>query len=244
LKAIVFGASAGLGRALAERLAVCGYDLLLVASDAEDLRAMTADLALRHGIGALACPCSARADSPWLEAFAAAAREFGTPDALLLPVGASREDDDGLLGLADARALVETNFLAVTGVVAAVVPAMLERGSGVVVGFGSIASARGRRRNAVYAAAKRALESYFESLRHRAAAEGVRVQYIHLGYLSTQQTYGKRLLLPAASPEGAAARIVARLQKRGGAYFLPGYWRGIAFALRLLPWPLFRRLSF
>ena len=50
MRALVVGASAGVGRALAEGLAARGYDLLLVASDQRDLDAEAAHLRLTHGV--------------------------------------------------------------------------------------------------------------------------------------------------------------------------------------------------
>jgi short-subunit dehydrogenase len=243
VKALLLGASAGLARALAEALAAEGYAVLLAGGDARDLEATASHLRLRFGVQAATCDCRVGQDG-WLERLAQALRDFGPPDAALFPIGAARDDDLGDLGLEAARGIVEVNFLAVAATVSGVLPAMLERGSGVIAGFGSVASARGRSRNVVYSAAKRALDSYFESLRHLTAATGVRIQYFHLGFVDTERNVGRRLLLPAAAPEVLARRIVRRLRGGSGSFYLPWYWRWIVLALRLLPGPLYRRLSF
>ncbi len=65
-----------------------------------------------------------------------------------------------------------------------------------MVGFGSIAAARGRSGNVVHASSKRALESYFESLRHAWAGQGPRVQFYILGYLDTSLASGRTKLFP------------------------------------------------
>ena len=54
--AIVVGASAGLGRALAEELAATGHDLVVVSSDARDLEALASDLRIRHGVRVVTVP--------------------------------------------------------------------------------------------------------------------------------------------------------------------------------------------
>lgn len=244
MKALVFGASAGLGRCLAEELARCSYDLLLIASDASDLDATAEDLRLRFGVGVRTCACHVATNENWHQAVMAVLEPFGAPDVLLFPIGAAREDDQGLLDLHQGRELTEVNFLAVVATVSATLPDMLRRGGGTIVGFGSIASARGRRRNVVYAAVKRGLQSYFESLRHLTAGSGVRTQFFQVGYLRSQQTYGRRFLLPAADPQPIARDIVTNLGTREGVFFRPRYWRPLLLVLRLLPWFVFRRLTF
>jgi short-subunit dehydrogenase len=112
------------------------------------------------------------------------------------------------------------------------------------VGFGSIAAVRGRSANVVYSAAKRALESYFESLRHRLTSAKVRVQFYRLGYMDTQQSFGKRLLLPKASPEQIARDVVRNLDRDVGFTTRPRFWIAVSLIVRCLPWALFRRLKF
>lgn len=208
-----------------------------------DLDATASDIRLRFGTEVQTCPCRVGSE-PWMDKVAALLRSSGPPEALLFPIGAASDEDRGMLDLESAQRILEINFLAVAATVSSVLPAMLARGSGVIAGFGSVASARGRGRNVVYSAAKRALESYFESLRHLTAESGVRVQYFHLGYLDTEGNVGRRLLFPPARPDRVARRIVHRLQGRGGVFYLPSYWRWVVMLLRLVPWPIYRRLSF
>lgn len=233
-----------MGRQIAEALARRGHDLLMIASDYRDLEATANDLCLRFSVRVEPYVCQVRADNDWLNPLTSRIRTFGMLDALMFPIGASSEDDQGFLGLEEARRIVEINFLAVAATVSFTLPEMLRRGNGVIVGFGSVASARGRSRNVVYSAAKRALESYFESLRHLTAGSGVRIQYFHLGYLNTQQAFGRRLLFPVANPRKVAERIIEGLADREGVHYIPWYWKWVVMALRLMPWPIYRRLSF
>jgi len=244
LKTFVLGASAGLGRYLAEELARRGHDLLLAAGDSADLEATASDLQLRFGVCVRTCACRVAANADWLTTVLAELEVFGDPDILMFPIGAASEDDRGLLDLHQAREITEVNFLAVVATVSAALPALLRRGSGTIVGFGSIASARGRSRNVVYSAAKRGLQSYFESLRHLTAGSGVRTQFFQVGYLWTQQNVGRRFLLPAGDPQALARDVVKNLATREGVFFRPRYWSVVVFVLRLLPWLVFRRLSF
>jgi short-subunit dehydrogenase len=243
--AVVVGASAGLGRALAERLAAAGHDLVLVSSDERDLAALASDLSLRHEVRVVPVALDLGGAEP-LERLEQAAAELGGADALFFPIGWTSSCDDGSLEPAQAERLVRTNFLAVAAIVARFLGELRQRPRAAIVGFGSVAAARGRGANLVYAASKRALQTYFEGLRHACAGSPVRVRFYVLGYLDTNLAFGRRTLLPRADPARLAARVVRDLARGGsdGVVYHPAAWRPACTILRLVPWSLFKRLKF
>ena len=244
MNCLIVGASAGLGRSLSEQAARRGHNVLLVASDSRDLAAMTASLQLEYGVKASYISCCFGGLPEEEAAVVSAAREFGSVDLLLYPVGFAEENDTGFLDEPEALRLVRINFLSQVNLTTALWPTLLERERAAVVGFGSIAAARGRSRNMVYAAAKRALASYFESLRHLAVGTNIRVHFYYLGYLDTQQTFGKALPLPRASAERLARLVLDRLDSNSGPVYYPWFWGPISWGLRCLPWFLYKRLKF
>lgn len=241
---VVVGASAGLGRALAEALGRRHRSLLLVASDERDLVPLAADLRLTQGVEVQVVAHDAVDHAGLASAVDAVLRDDEPLEALLFPVGTSDDDDDGLMPAARAEELVRINLLSVTSVVARLAPRMISRGSGAIVGFGSIAAERGRGRNVAYAAAKRGLESAFESWRHRFEPLGLTVVFYTLGYVDTNLAFGRPLPFPKADPRQIAERVCDELGRARGKHFLPGGWRFVAFAVRTLPWFLYRRARF
>ena len=241
---LIVGASAGLGRALSEEAARRGHNLLLVSSDSRDLAAMAASLHLQYGVKTDYSACQFGNATHEEDAVVSAAKRFGPIDVLMYPLGFAREDDTGFLDDDIALQLVRINFLSQVSLTAALWPILLERERATVVGFGSVAAVRGRRRNMVYAAAKRALASYFESLRHLAVGTSIRIHFYHVGYLDTQQSFGRNLLLPKASPERLACIVLDRLDWNGRPIFYPWFWRPISRALRLVPWFVYAHLEF
>jgi short-subunit dehydrogenase len=240
--AIVVGASSGLGRALSVELARTGHALLLIASDARDLDALASDLNLRFGVvvNILAMDLATHADPGARVCEALSAMPAAT--SLLLPVGMSRADDDGSLAAAALGQLLAINLHAPIAIAHALLPVLLE-GKGAIVGFGSIAGARGRSKNIVYAAAKRGLETFFESLRHRHVPTDLRVQFYRLGFLRSNLTFGMRLPLPVAEPDAVAAKVVAQLRGASFDRYEPRWWGLIALIIRSLPWFAFRRMK-
>lgn len=242
---VIVGASAGLGRALAERLARDGAPLLAVASDARDLDALRSDLELRHGARVRTLAQDAADPGAFADAIAGALPAGEPIDGLLFPIGLSVDGDDGTAPPGLAARLAAVNFVCVAAVCGRLLPRLLEQGRGVIAGFGSVAAARGRSRNVVYAASKRALESYFESLRHLGDARGVRVFFYVLGYMDTALAFGQDLPFPVADPAAVADRVVRDLARGGGgSRHLPAWWAPIGAVVRALPWALFRRMRF
>lgn len=240
----LLGASAGLGRALARRLAAAGHHLILVSSDERDVAAMAADLSVRHGTRTVAIAADVGDGDAYLERVAEAAQALGGLDGVLCPIGVVGDRDDSRLTAWRAAWLTRVNFLSVVGAVTRFLPALHSRRRVVIVGFGSVAAARGRRTNVVYAAAKRALQSFFESLRHACVGSNIIVQFYVLGYLDTNLAFGRRILLPKGDPDTLSARVLRDLGRNIGVAYYPAFWRPLCAALRHAPWFLVKRCAF
>ena len=240
--AIVIGASSGLGRALAAELARRQYALLLVASDRRDLDALGASLNIEHGIAVRAIALDLGREADPGARILAALDGMPPPAALLLPIGQSREDDDLSLDTLAIGQMLAINLHAPVAIVHALLPRLVEA-HGAIVLFGSVAAVRGRGRNVVYAAAKRALVSLYESLRQRYRPRDLRVQLYELGFMETNLTYGMRLPLPAVKPEAVARTVVRRLQRGSSRRHLPRWWGLVAVLVRCLPWSVYRRMK-
>ncbi len=237
---VIVGASTGLGRALAEEYAGGGNDLVLIARDPRDIAPLAAHLGLRYAIVAIPVALDLAAENPPLFSLDQALSKVSSLRGLLLPVGASDIDDQIGLSNDALTSMIRVNFLNPCRLLIELLPRL---GGGEVVGFGSIASFRGRSRNAAYAASKRAMESYFESLRHWAGSADVAVRFYIPGYLDTNLAFGQKLPFRAASPQRLARLVRADTGQTRTRYY-PSYWSFIGLVLRMLPWRLYGRLKF
>lgn len=241
MTAVVVGASAGLGRALAGELAAAGHDLVLVSSDVRDTEAVASDVRIRHDVKVIGVPLDLGVERPDLGRLKQAVRELGGADALLLPIGWTAVSDDPATPADVIERLVRTNLLSVTAIVAELLPELQQKPRASVVGFGSVAAARGRGKNMTYAASKRALQTWFEGLRQNCAGSPVRVSFYVLGFLDTSLAFGRRTPLPRADPTRLAARVVRDLG-REGVWYHPRAWRLVGALLQLLPFAIYKRL--
>lgn len=244
MTAVVIGASAGVGRALSEALAAQGQALVLVASDAEDLDMLGRHLRTVHGVAVQTVAVDAADPAACTARVAEAAAHFSDVDQLYFPIGASRRDDLAQLGARDILIILNSNLAIVMAITAHFLPRLQQQPSARIVGFGSIAGVRGRKNNIVYSAAKRGLESYFESLRHLSVSSHVTVQFLRLGYVDSQQSFGQRLLFPVVSPAQVADHVIATADQDFGTRYFPRFWRLIALMVAWLPWPIYKKLNF
>lgn len=242
MRCLIFGASAGLGRCVAERLTARGDEVILVASDQRDLDALAHDLRLRHGVASTPMAVDLRTLDP-VDFKRRLCDGPGRPDAILLVAGFGHSADTGDLDTAIVDDLIDVNFRSGITLLTAFMPEMMAGQISAVVGIGSVAAIRGRRANMVYGAAKRGLEFYFEALRHRLASTDCAVRFYRIGFMKTAMLTRSSGLIPAVSPDWIADRIVGNLHRGGGLSYLPGWWRAIALVLRFLPWAVFRRLD-
>ena len=241
---LIVGASAGLGRELARTFAQAGHDLVLVSSDARDISAVAHDVAIRHGVRVRTVVADVGYDDQhYVDLIETAITEIGPIEGCLFPVGAAMPDDDGGLPISDALWLTRTNYLSIVSIVSRLLPRLSSVDRGIIVGFGSVAATRGRANNVIYAAAKRALGSYFESLRHACVGTRVLVQFYVVGYLSTSQAF-RPTVLPKGDPSALAARVYRYRGRDFGIAYYPSWWRYVALLVRAVPWSIFRRLAF
>lgn len=238
---MIIGATAGVGQALVGRLAQAGYDLILVGRDPDDLDRTAVDARARFGVETQVVVADA-ADPAAFAARVAEALQDTVVDVALIPMGVSIESDvvDG--DVDDAISLVNVNLSSVVASTMEIARAMRSRRSGTIVGFSSIAASRGRPRNPAYAAAKRGLNSWFESLRVDLFESGVTVSWWTLGYVDTNLSFGQELPFPAANASDVAEIVVRRLD-RAGHHVYPSWWRGLLGVLRVVPFTVFRRLK-
>lgn len=237
---VIVGASAGLGRALAHRFAAAGHNLIVVSSDKRDLSAVAADLSIRYGVQVVPVTADVGSGDAYLDRVAAAVDALGGVNGLLFPIGAVSSNDNGSLDPHMAEWLTRVNFLSVVSLVARFLLILRRQPQAAIVGFGTIAATRGRGVNVAYAAAKRALESFFESLRYVCAGSHVRVQFYVLGYLDTNLAFGISTLMPKADPNMLSARVLRNLDRDIGVVYYPRFWRYLCAVLRHVPWVLFR----
>ena len=185
LRALVTGASSGIGVGFARALAARGTDLVLVARTAPVMEALATELAAKHRVRVDVVPADLARDGAVDEIVAeVAARgiEIGT---LINNAGFATHGFFAELDAARERDEVAVNVVAVAALARAFLPAMVARGSGGIINVGSTASFQPVPYMATYGATKAFVLSFSEALAEEVREHGVHVVALCPGQTST-----------------------------------------------------------
>ena len=187
--AVVTGASSGIGRSYAERLASNGMDVVVVARRMEPLNALKRELERGGARVRTIVADLARAED---------VQRLGT-ELATLPVellvnnaGVAHYMPFAQLPVERARELVDVNALAPVLLTRAVIPGMVERGRGAIINVASLLAFSGAARapqlpqRAVYAATKAFLVTFTEILAAELAGSGVKIQVVCPGVVRSE----------------------------------------------------------
>jgi short-subunit dehydrogenase len=245
MKAVVFGATGGMGRATARALAARGERLFLLGRESEALERSARDLEARGApapVGTAVCDLLEPAEfEAALDAADAALDGF---DTAILSAGAfapqAKLESDTELRLR----MLTTNFAGSIEWCEAVRRRLLERGGGTLCVFSSVAGDRGRKPVALYGATKAGLSHYLESRDHEGRARGLRVVTVKPGFVHTDMTSGLPVPPFAGTPDAVAQRVVRAIDRGAPVVYAPGIWRAVMLAIRALPREIMRRIAF
>src|SRR4051794_36059161 len=232
---LLTGASGAIGSEVARKLAARGARLVLSARRVEQLEQLAGELA-KAGASR---PVVAPADLSRRGAAAELAAEVGDVDALINNAGASMQGLSWVVGDRDeARQVLETNLWSPLALIAALAPAMVERGRGAIVNVGSMVRVAPFPHLGHYAASRAALALATEVMHMELGQRGIRVVEVSLGPVDTPAATENRSLAGAdAWLDGRPG--LGKVSSAAGAIVeaASGSTEGVTFYPRSLRWP-------
>ena len=182
--AVVTGASSGLGRATALRLAQDGCDVLLLARRVEDLDAVAREVEEQGG-SARVCPVDLASPDDLAGMVGTALAQMPPPSVLVNAAGTDAPGPAREMSVEAWNRVVAVNLTAPFVLAREVMPRMAARGGGLIVNVSSVAGRRGWAGASAYCATKFALTGLTQSLAAEGRADGIRVCVLYPGAMST-----------------------------------------------------------
>ena len=239
---VIVGATSAIARAFARKCAEGGAELHLLGRDMPELKRLAADCELRGALSAKAVAFDARKPEKFDAIIQSAAYTNGTLCAAVfvgsMPEQAAIDKDPSLID-----GVIQDSFTGPARFLQLLAPVLEERGSGTIIGVGSVAGDRGRVGNYVYGAAKAGFATYLSGLRNRLGRSGVHVITVKPGFVDTAMTWGIEGMFLVASPEDIASSLMKAVQKKRNVIYTPFFWRYIMLIIRNIPEFIFKKLS-
>lgn len=243
-KALLIGASSGIGAALMPALATQGYIVAGVARRQRELEAVCNAVNQQWPGHAYPYVHDVTAYDSVPALFQEITRQLNGLDLVVYvagvmpPVAANEYDfqkDKAMIGVNLLGAMAWLNQTAIR---------FQRDRRGHIVGVGSVAGDRGRRGNPGYQASKAGLHTYLESLRNRLSQHGVTVTTIKPGMVQTQMlAHVNKTMWPITAAD-AAAQIMTAIQAKRQTVYVPARWQYVSLVIRHLPSFIFRHLNF
>ena len=184
LRAIITGASSGIGKATALAFAKAGIKLALVSRSSHKLAAVV-DAVTALGVEAKSYPLDLAEVTLVKEQIAAIAEDFGAIDILVNNAGMGYTNSLEATSLADWQQVINLNLTSVFQCIQGILPSMRDRNSGIIINVASIAASNFFPDWGVYSVSKAGLVALSKTLAIEERANGIRTVIISPGAVNT-----------------------------------------------------------
>lgn len=248
-RAIVVGASSGIGAALVRQLAQAGYTVAALARREAKLEALCQEVN-----AAITADAVATAVHPYPHnvtnyeeipgLFQTIVRDLGGLDLIIYVAGVQPAVDPDEYNFEKDKAMIEVNLLGAMAWLNEAATRFERAGGGHIVGISSIAGDRGRVGAPGYNTSKAGLNTFLEALRNRLTRHGITVTTIKPGFVDTILLENAPKTFWVISPETAAAAIHKAIRHKKQTVYLPARWGLVGLIIRHIPSFIFRRMKF
>ncbi|MFT4625796.1 MAG: decaprenylphospho-beta-D-erythro-pentofuranosid-2-ulose 2-reductase [Myxococcota bacterium] len=245
MKAVLLGATRGMGRSVARALADRGASMFLLGRNAQELAKSASDLEQRGAVGSVGhAPCDLLDPSAFAAALDTADAALDGFDTVIVTAGLFGTQEQLESDLELAGRVLTANYVNTVLFCEHVRTRLLARGGGALCVFSSVAGDRGRKPVALYGSSKAGLSHYLESLDHKHRSEGLVTLCVKPGFVKTSMTEGLKPAPFAGEPDQVAAVVVRALERKAPLVYAPFPWGWIMLVIKLLPRFIMRRVGF
>lgn len=238
----ITGASSGIGESLAYEIGRRGARVALTARRATVLEAIVQRIKDEGG-RAYSFPGDVQQPADLKRIAQQITEQVGPIDILVANAGSHIESWPLRFDSEEYKSLMQLNYGGMLHTIEAVLPSMLGRKRGHIVGVASLSGYRGLPIAAAYGASKAAMINFLESLRFHLEEVGITVSIINPGFVRTPLTDKNDFPMPFLMEPEAAARVMADgIERRKYEITFPIPFNYILKLGRILPFPLYAML--
>lgn len=229
-RAIIVGASSGIGRELAKVLSQDGYTIGLTGRRIDLLTSLQQELPKPSFIRRMDVSQTPEA----MEQLEKLILEIGGVDLVVISAGVGFINPE--FDWDKEKATIDTNVAGFAAMANVAVKHFIQQSSGHLVGISSIAALRGSGATPAYNASKAFVSNYMEGLRHKVSKLKlpIIVTDVQPGLVDTAMAQGEGLFW-VAPPEKAARQILSVIKSRRKHAYVTKRWRGVAWLLKVVP---------
>jgi NAD(P)-dependent dehydrogenase (short-subunit alcohol dehydrogenase family) len=214
---LITGASSGIGRAVALRVAASGATTICVARTVDKLEALQQEITNAGGVAHI-YPTDLSEPEHCREMVDKVLADHGRVDVLVNNAGRSirRAVLQSLDRFHDFERTMKLNYFGAIALIMAVVPGMRERGDGHIINVSSIGAQSYPPRFAAYVSSKAALDAFSRCFQPEVAADGVAITEIHMPLVRTPMIAPTSIYdsFPTISPDEAADMVLQAMITR------------------------------
>ena len=229
-KAIIIGASSGIGKELTKIFASHGCEVGIAARRTDLLNELVAEIPTKIYTATIDIKNTDIA----IQSLEKLIKDVGDVDIIIISSGIGHINPS--LDWSKEKETIETNVSGFTAMAGVAMHYFIQKRSGHLVGISSIASIRGDNAGPAYSASKAFMSNYLEGLRKKVAKEKIDITItdIQPGFVDTAMSKGDGLFW-VASPQKAAKQIYQVIQQKKKKAYITKRWAIIAWLLKIMP---------
>ncbi len=247
MKAVILGATQGIGRAIARQLVGDGNHVFILGRPIDEVEQSVADLQNRSNAknfevkGAF---CDLEDPSTFVSALYKANKHLNNFDTVIVTAAMFATQEQLEADEVLAHRLLMVNFTNTVSFCEKAREVLLKQGGGTLCVFSSVAGDRGRKPVGIYGSSKAGLSHYLESLDHKYRSDGLHTVCVKPGFVKTSMTDGLKPPPFAGDPERVAKQVIKAIKKGTPCIYAPPIWRFVMIGIRHTPRFVMRKIGF
>lgn len=238
---LILGAASDMAVGIARKFAAEGYSITLAGRNMDRLKAIEADLKVRHNGNVSSVMFDALDFENHYNFYHSLPEK---PDVVISVFGLLGDQEEAQSDWKSCQEILFSNYVGAVSILNVVANDFEKRKKGVIVGISSVAGERGRQSNYLYGSAKAGFTSYLSGLRNRMFRHGVHVLTVKPGFVKTKMIENMKTPGPlTATPKEVGERVFKAVKAKADTIYVRPIWSPVMMMIRNIPEGMFKKMK-